>query len=312
MFSWFTYCGYYFKFLLKVFGFYLFLLSWFTYCGYYFTFLLKVLLFYLFSCSFCHFCYYFSKVRNFLGASSAPVEWVVRRARMPIPTMTIEAENPLLLRAGTVVLLPAQGKLAACLAGSANAVQFTWTSLPPVKEACARNPDPQPLALDDGATPEREDRQRAYALDSSELEPCVRYELVVTGAMASDAAIASNTSVVVGLVNEPLRAEIAGGDRQVGDRDAPPARVIRRDAHLNSPRTVCEFGGRSARAIRSSSRRAKGATTPTTRARAARRRAPRPTAPACPPPSATRPRAARSPSRGRASGASPAAMTAPA
>ena len=137
-------------------------------------------------------------VVNFLGARSTPQAAAVRRAALPIPTITIEAPPLLLFGRSASVLLEARASLPVCF--SETAVVFHWTLLsanaplfPPNASAVAK---------------------RDLLVRGSQLIPGELYKLKVTGAL--DVKVAGSAVTTIGPRDEPLRAAIAGGDRTVG------------------------------------------------------------------------------------------------
>ena len=71
------------------------------------------------------------RVSTFLGRSTPPYSVTVQRARIPIPTITIEAEPFLLFRASTGVTLQAKATLASCFTGAQARVNTLQLHPPP-------------------------------------------------------------------------------------------------------------------------------------------------------------------------------------
>ena len=78
---------------------------------------------------------------------------------MPIPTMTIAADDPLIVRSGTSLQVAARGALASCFNASDAAIDFAWENTAATPLPCSRDTSPQLLALDVPSTSAREDRR---------------------------------------------------------------------------------------------------------------------------------------------------------
>eukprot|EP00966_Prymnesium_polylepis_P218365 5054227-Prymnesium_polylepis.1 len=153
------------------------------------------------------------RVSNFLGQTSAPVEYVLKRAPKPIPTITIAAPPLLMFRAATSITLSAAASLASCFAAAKLRIEYTWTNyslrvLPTAPPGALATP----LALD-----ARTSQRRNLEVEGSTLAVGLVYTLRVKGCMAAQPDVCGAANVDIGLADEPLQGNIEGGEvRSVG------------------------------------------------------------------------------------------------
>ena len=156
-------------------------------------------------------------VTNFLGSVSANYEISILRDSMPIPTISIEAPPLFTFRASSKVALQAKATLASCFSsGSGTKINFVWTLVSVGLLSTASGSEDTSHTLDlsgDGA------KRRDLELNGKDLKPGLKYKLQVKGCMATSSDVCGAATVDVGLVDEPLRSNIAGGDRNVGEDD---------------------------------------------------------------------------------------------
>ena len=156
-------------------------------------------------------------VVNFLGAASQPTVVSLKRAALPIPSITIQSPPLLLFSSSVTVLLEARATLPDCFANTS--VRFRWsqhfTEGTAVRVNQGANPNVSlPWIFPPGATALF---KRDLQVSGAKLQPGALYKLQVTGALESNPAIFGAAVTTIGLRDEPLRSSIAGGDRIVGE-----------------------------------------------------------------------------------------------
>eukprot|EP00965_Chrysotila_dentata_P189372 6173286-Pleurochrysis_carterae.AAC.1 len=131
---------------------------------------------------------------------------------MAIPTITVAAKPLTVFRAGSVLTLGATAKLASCFEGSQLLIDFSWRNT----MATRKNGSAAPLLLLDSVSRS----QPALRISGATLESAVTYTIAVQGCMREQPLVCGQATRDVELEDEPLRAEIAGGSRDVGEDDS--------------------------------------------------------------------------------------------
>ena len=150
------------------------------------------------------------RATNFLGVQSPEFNFSVLRDPLPIPTISIEAPPLFTFRSSINVTVQGKAALPECFA-DAKAILFTWSN--PMTTIANGSASSARLRLGTSAT------RRDLELSGSNLELGLTYTLRLTGCMKMDPSVCGTSTMAVALINEPLRASIAGGDRSVGGSD---------------------------------------------------------------------------------------------
>ena len=153
------------------------------------------------------------RVVNFLGVSSEAVEVTILRDALAIPTIIIAAPPLLTFRATDTVILQASAQLASCFEASALKIDFFWLNTFTVVL-----PDAPAGSMVSAIDLDSKTRvMRDLNVRGSSMLPGLRYTMQVRGCMASDASVCGYASTNISLIDQPLRSQIAGGDRAVGE-----------------------------------------------------------------------------------------------